>query len=60
MIFRLGVQSGEFRPLSPESLGTAVRGAIGAAMLRVIADPGFHLGRYGDDLIDAFTRATRA
>jgi TetR/AcrR family fatty acid metabolism transcriptional regulator len=59
VIFSLGVESGEFRELSAESLGTAVRGAIGAVMFRSIADPEFDLDRYGEDLIDAFTRASR-
>lgn len=55
-----GVESGEFRPLNVPSTASAVRGAIGAAMLGVLADPAFDLDAYGDDLVDLFTRAIRA
>lgn len=59
-IFRDGIASGEFRELSAESMATAVRGAIGAALMRSIAAPDADLAGYGEDLVDAFTRAVRA
>ncbi|WP_019203202.1 TetR/AcrR family transcriptional regulator [Tsukamurella sp. 1534] len=59
-IFRRGIDSGEFRELSPESMASAVRGAIGSAMLRAQSDPGFDFARYADDLVDAFLRAAAA
>lgn len=60
VIFRLGVESGEFRRLSPDSMAMAVRGALGVSLLRVAADTTFDLAAYGDDLIDAFVRAVTA
>ncbi|MFT4125431.1 MAG: TetR/AcrR family transcriptional regulator [Gordonia sp. (in: high G+C Gram-positive bacteria)] len=60
VIFRLGVESGEFRPLSPDSMAMAVRGALGVALLRVTADDAFDVAAYGDDLVDAFLRASVA
>lgn len=59
-IFGSGVESGEFRTLSVESMATAVRGAIGAALMQSVADPAFDLAAYGEDLVDAFTRAALA
>ncbi|OPX10308.1 TetR/AcrR family transcriptional regulator [Gordonia sp. i37] len=57
VIFRLGVDTGEFRSVSVDSMATAVRGAIGSALLRVTAQPDFDLTGYGTDLIEAFIRA---
>ncbi|CAM3189217.1 TetR/AcrR family transcriptional regulator [Tsukamurella hominis] len=52
-----GVDTGEFRPLNPTSIASAVRGAIGNAMFSRIVDPAFDLNGYADDLVDAFLRA---
>lgn len=60
VIFQLGIDNGEFRPLNPASLASAVRGAIGNAMFSVIHDPDYDLGAYADDLVDAFLRASLA
>lgn len=57
VIIRQGVDSGQFRHLSPESIAMAVRGALGVALLRTTSDDTFDLVAYGDDLIDAFLRA---
>lgn len=59
-IFRLGVESGEFRELSPVSLATAVRGAIGSALLAATADPDFDNAGYRRDITDVFVRASLA
>jgi AcrR family transcriptional regulator len=56
-IFRLGVESGEFRALSPVSMAMAVRGAIGAAVLASTTDPDFDIRSYGADLVTAFLLA---
>ncbi|KXO93277.1 Fatty acid metabolism regulator protein (plasmid) [Tsukamurella tyrosinosolvens] len=56
-ILRGGVESGEFRPLTPASIASAVRGAIGTAMFNLLVDPAFDLDGYADDLVDAFLRA---
>ncbi|MFI6166281.1 TetR/AcrR family transcriptional regulator [Nocardia sp. NPDC051052] len=58
-IFTLGIETGEFRALSPTSMATAVRGAIGAALLRSTGDPDFDVVGYGEDLVVAFDLATR-
>ncbi len=52
-----GVATGEFRPLNPASIASAVRGSIGNAMFRRIVDPAFDVNGYADDLVDAFRRA---
>ncbi|KXP14860.1 TetR/AcrR family transcriptional regulator [Tsukamurella pseudospumae] len=54
-----GIESGEFRPLNVASMATAIRGAVGSAILATLTDPRFDLDAYADDLVDAFTRATR-
>jgi len=59
VILREGVDSGEFRPFDVPAMAIAVRGAVGSAMLAVLADPGFDLGAYADELVETFTRATR-
>ncbi|GAA4400753.1 TetR/AcrR family transcriptional regulator [Tsukamurella soli] len=58
-ILTLGVESGEFRALSPVSMATAVRGAIGGGLMKVSTDPGFDVIAYGEDLVVAFELATR-
>lgn len=58
-IFTLGIESGEFRSLSTISMATALRGAIGAALLRSTGDPDFDVVAYGEDLVVAFDLATR-
>ncbi|NMD54319.1 MULTISPECIES: TetR/AcrR family transcriptional regulator [Tsukamurella] len=58
-ILRQGVDAGEFRPLNPASIASAVRGAIGTAMFTTNIDPAYDLDGYADDLVDAFLRATR-
>ena len=58
-IFTLGVETGEFRPLAPDSMARAVRGAIGSALLTSTTDPGFDVRAYGEDLVEAFDIATR-
>ncbi|MFI7000428.1 TetR/AcrR family transcriptional regulator [Nocardia sp. NPDC050175] len=58
-IFTLGIETGEFRALSPTSMATAVRGAIGGALLRSTGDPDFDVVAYGEDLVVAFDLATR-
>ncbi|BDH57356.1 TetR/AcrR family transcriptional regulator [Tsukamurella sp. PLM1] len=60
VILRAGIDGGEFRPVNPASLASAIRGAIGAAILGGLADPGFDLDGYADDLVDAFLRAVQA
>lgn len=57
-IFRSGLDTGEFRPLSPGSLALAVRGAIGSALLTSTGDPDFDVRSYGEDLVTAFRLAT--
>jgi AcrR family transcriptional regulator len=57
VIFRFGVQTGEFADVSPDSLALAVRSAIGGALLRTTVDPGFDVAVYGDDLETIFLRA---
>ncbi|MBS4099716.1 TetR/AcrR family transcriptional regulator [Tsukamurella paurometabola] len=57
VILGQGVESGEFRPLNPASLASAVRGAIGNAVFARTVHPGFDLDAYADDLVDAFLRA---
>lgn len=57
-IFRSGVDTGEFRALSPDSLARAVRGAIGSALLTSTTDPDFDVLSYGEDLVTAFRLAT--
>lgn len=59
VILTSGVDSGEFRPLNVASMATAIRGAVGSAMLSSLADPAFDLDGYADDLVEAFARATR-
>ncbi|TWS24845.1 TetR family transcriptional regulator [Tsukamurella sputi] len=59
VILREGVDSGEFRSFAVASMATAIRGAVGSAMLAVLADPSFDLGAYADDLVDTFERSTR-
>ncbi|CAM3577890.1 TetR/AcrR family transcriptional regulator [Tsukamurella ocularis] len=56
-ILGAGVESREFRPLNPASLASAIRGAIGTALLRRLVDPAFDVAGYADDLVDAFLRA---
>lgn len=58
-IFQLGLDSGEFRELSPTSMATAVRGAIGGALMRSSADPDFDVRAYGEDIVVAFHLATK-
>ncbi|MEV6561600.1 TetR/AcrR family transcriptional regulator [Nocardia sp. NPDC051756] len=58
-IFALGIETGEFRELSATSMATALRGAIGGALLRSTGDPDFDVVAYGEDLVVAFDLATR-
>ncbi|MCS3779852.1 TetR/AcrR family transcriptional regulator [Tsukamurella ocularis] len=57
VILRDGVEAGEFRPVNPASIASAVRGAIGNAMFAAVVDPDFDVDGYADDLVDAFLRA---
>lgn len=60
VIFRLGLETGEFRDLPVESMALAVRSAIGGATLKATTDPGFDPVAYGEVLIDLFVRAATA
>lgn len=59
-ILTSGVENGEFRSLSPDSMGVAVSGAVGNALLKSASDPTFDIHAYGEDLVVAFDLATRA
>ncbi|QIS13190.1 TetR family transcriptional regulator [Nocardia arthritidis] len=56
-IFERGVESNEFRSLSPVSMALAVRSAIGGALLNSTTDPDFDVRAYGEDLVTAFLLA---
>ncbi|KAA0018911.1 TetR/AcrR family transcriptional regulator [Antrihabitans cavernicola] len=58
-ILALGVDNGEFRSLSPSFTATAVRGAIGGALMRSMADPDFDVVAYGEHLVTTFEIATK-
>ena len=60
VIFRLGVETGEFRDLSVKSMAIAVRSAIGGATVQTATDPGFDPVAYGEDLVDLIVRAVTA
>ena len=57
VIFRLGLNSGEFRELSPDAMALAVRSAIGGAVLESVVKPDFDVAAYGEELVTAFLRA---
>ncbi|EMD25731.1 TetR/AcrR family transcriptional regulator [Amycolatopsis azurea] len=59
-LVRQGVESGEFRAsLDPDSVATALRGAVDAAASRWARDPGFDPEAYGRELADFADHACR-
>lgn len=58
-IVQFGVESGEFRALSPRSVAAAVRGATGGAVMESVRSSEFDVRAYGEDLVEMFSRATR-
>jgi len=57
--FRAGQQSGELRPFDPHVMAVALRGAIDAAVLDIVAN-GTDPNQAAAGLTDLFDRATRA
>jgi TetR/AcrR family transcriptional regulator, fatty acid metabolism regulator protein len=59
LIFREGVATGEFRPVSGRSMSIALRQAIDGAVLEISRDAGFDLHGFGADLITLFELGCR-
>jgi AcrR family transcriptional regulator len=55
-ILRSGQELGEFADFPVDSIAMAVRGAINAAVEKILVDPEFDAHRYSQDLVDAFNR----
>jgi len=55
-VLRSGQESGEFDDFPVDSVALALRGAVNAAVERILADPEFDTLRYSEDLADAFGR----
>jgi AcrR family transcriptional regulator len=58
-ILRAGQADGEFGDFPVESVAMALSGACNALVLRLLQDPSFDPGRYGEDLVEMFTRIVR-
>ena len=55
-----GQRDGEFGDFSAESMGIALRGAVNAAVEKILHDPDFDAPAYGEDLVAVFATATGA
>lgn len=58
-IFRRGVASGEFPPLSPELSAVAVRASIDGMVWTLAREPAFDIRGYAEELLTHYARATR-
>lgn len=59
-IFVVGVDRGEFRPLSAVFAKNALRAALDGAVWELARDPGYDVIGYGEHLVEMFDQATRA
>lgn len=55
-----GQRQKEFGDFSVDSMSTAVRGAVNAAVEKILRDPDFDAQAYGEDLVTIFDRAVEA
>lgn len=55
-----GQETGEFRPFSTRVMAMAIQRALDGLPFLLEADPGADLSEYADELVQLFTRATRA
>ncbi|AMT71458.1 TetR/AcrR family transcriptional regulator [Mycobacteroides immunogenum] len=56
-IFADGVATGEFQPLSPRFMKTALRAALDGAVWELGRDVGYDATGYGEQLVQIFTKA---
>jgi AcrR family transcriptional regulator len=59
-IFVAGQSDGEFDDFSVDSMAIALRGAVNAAVEKMLRDPEFDAWGYGNDLVEIFRRALRS
>jgi AcrR family transcriptional regulator len=59
-IFVAGQSDGEFDDFSVDSMAIALRGAVNAAVEKMLRDPEFDARGYGNDLVEIFQRALRS
>jgi AcrR family transcriptional regulator len=55
-VLRSGQRSGEFSDFPIDSIAIALRGAVNAAVEKILGDPDFDARRYGLHLVEAFGR----
>jgi AcrR family transcriptional regulator len=58
-ILRAGQSTGEFGDFPAESMATALRGAVNAAVEHILRDPAYDARAYGEDLVEIFGCAVR-
>jgi len=59
-ILAAGQQDREFSDFPVDSMAIAVRGAVNAVVEKILRDPDFDAGAYGEDLVAIFGAAVRA
>jgi AcrR family transcriptional regulator len=59
-ILLAGQRDGEFGEFAIESMSIALRGAVNAAVEKILRVPDFDAGAYSEDLVDIFGRAVGA